>query len=128
MVDIKETKELLGWALDTALRGKEVFANGEFGLEDIGNLFLIIRGAPGAFVGADQVITEFWDWDAAEQAELAALVAEKLAPWGLSEHEIERITDDALKALIADAVLVRDIIALKKSGDEKNATKDNEPQ
>lgn len=118
MAGIKESKELLSWGLDTALDIKQIWANHKIDIGDIGPVYHIIRGAPTAFMGADEVVNEFWDYDDAERAELSKLVAGKLSDFGLSEEETEEAAILILDAMVADAKVARFFANMKKKSDD----------
>jgi hypothetical protein len=106
-MDVKETRELLEWALNTLLEGKDVWANKKFDLGDIDNLWRVLRAAPVAFKGADQIVAEFWDMSDVERAELSGLVAAKLVAFGMDQSKVEEATNLILDALQANARVIR---------------------
>ena len=107
MPDVKETKELLTWALNTTLEAKDAYANGKLDLRDLDNLYRVLRSAPVAFNGAGNIVGEFWDMDDTERAELSAIVAEKLVAFGIDQSYVHEATDLILDALQANARVIR---------------------
>ena len=129
MPDVKETKELLTWALNTTLEAKDAYANGKLDLGDLDNLYRVLRGAPVAFNGAGNIVGEFWDMDDTERAELSAIVAEKLVAFGIDQSYVDEATDLILDALQANARVIRFFVTAQaaKVAAENDSTKTAEP-
>jgi len=129
MPDVRETKELLTWALNTALEAKDAYANGKLDLGDLDNLYRVLRGAPVAFNGAGNIVGEFWDMDDTERAELSAIVAEKLVAFGIDQSYVDEATDLILDALQANARVIRFFVTAQaaKVAAENDSTKAAEP-
>ena len=113
----KETRELLSWGLDTALDAKQIYANHKLGLEDIGPVIHIVKGAPAAIGGMEKIPGEFMTYSEDEQAELTAIVADKLGDFGLNVDEVKEASELILDAAIADAKVAQFFAKHKKPGE-----------
>lgn len=96
---IKETKELLDLGFSVAGAIKSSMADGKIGLEDLGQMMLVIPKLSPAFTNIALVPKELGDLDASEQKELLDYAAQKLGELG--EGKLVLIVTASLKLGLA---------------------------
>jgi hypothetical protein len=95
MAGIKETKELVGFALLTAKAVVNSLADGKIGFEDAWRMIEVLQKAQPAFEGVAAIPTELGDLDNVEVDDLKKYI--------LSEFDIP---NDALEYVIEDALMI----------------------
>lgn len=94
-VSIKETKELVGFALFTVKAVGTSMSDGKIGFEDAWRMIELLQKAQPAFAGVAEVPAEIADLDSAEVDELKKYI--------LSEFDIP---NDQLESVIKDALMI----------------------
>jgi hypothetical protein len=94
MSGIKETKDVLKFAISLGEAIDLSLADGKFGIEDLGNMIAPMVSAGEAFAGIDQVKAELSDLDQAERDELVQYAKDELQ---LSNEGLEQKIEAALK-------------------------------
>ena len=99
--DIKDIKEALklGFALIGVIKESKE-NDGKIGIDDIGNLFKLFPLVNPAIDGADTIVLEIKDMDAAEAKELMVFASAELGG-KLADAELVNKIEKSLKAVVA---------------------------
>lgn len=100
---VQNTKEVLDLGLTVYLAGKNSLADGKLGVEDIGNIMLVVPKVGPAIQDIGLVPAELGELDAEDQAELLEYGKQKLGDIGTDK--LTRIIGKSLKLGLCAAEL-----------------------
>ena len=105
---IKDTKEVIGLALDMFMAGERALADGKISFEDISHLVPIFTVVGPAIEGMGNIGEELKDLSEAEMVELQAFVDMKL---GVSNSKWKEVVACAMDLMVAGYKLYMEIKA-----------------
>lgn len=107
---LKETKEMVGFAMSLGNALGKSLADGEVSLNDLSNFIDPILEMPEAFNGAAEIPFEMGDFDELECQELNQFIKDK---FDIPEESVEEVVECALGTLCQIALLVQKIESLR---------------
>jgi hypothetical protein len=107
-MDIKETKELVGFGLHLASAIKDAMDDGKMNILDFPKFFKVLKKLKPALDGIEMIPSELKDLDDAEKAELMAAFQDK---FDIGNADLEAKIEMALDASLS---LLRLVLDFKK--------------